>query len=55
VPGTHEVAWTSEEDRITIRHEAFGRSGFATGAVVAAEWVQGRNGLFTMRDVLDFR
>ncbi len=55
VPGTHEVSWTSDEDRITLRHEAFGRTGFATGAVVAAEWIQGRHGLFTMRDVLDFQ
>jgi 4-hydroxy-tetrahydrodipicolinate reductase len=42
VPGT----------RISIRHEAFGRTGFATGAVVAAEWLQGRTGIFTMQDVL---
>lgn len=52
VPGTHEVSWTSAEDRLSIRHEAFGRTGFATGAVVAAEWLQGRRGLFTMQDVL---
>jgi 4-hydroxy-tetrahydrodipicolinate reductase len=55
VPGTHEVTWTSAEDRISLRHEAFGRTGFATGAVVAAEWIQGRKGLFTMRDVLDIQ
>lgn len=53
VPGTHHVYWTSAEDRITITHEAFGREGFATGAVVAAEWLKGRTGLFTMDDVLD--
>lgn len=53
VPGTHSVAWEGPEDRLTITHEAFGRTGFATGAVVAAEWLQGRNGLFTMDDVLD--
>jgi 4-hydroxy-tetrahydrodipicolinate reductase len=52
VPGTHSITWQSPEDRITITHEAFGREGFATGAVVAAEWVQGRTGLFTMADVL---
>ena len=57
VPGKHSVSWISAEDRIIITHEAFGRKGFATGAVVAAEWladpVQRRHGLFTMDDVLD--
>lgn len=52
VPGTHSITWASAEDRITITHEAFGRQGFATGAVVAAEWLRGRTGLFTMDDVL---
>lgn len=53
VPGKHSVTWSSAEDKITITHDAFGRTGFATGAVVAAEWLQGRQGLFTMDDVLD--
>lgn len=53
VPGTHTVTWTGAEDKITITHEAFGRQGFATGAVVAAEWLRGRTGLFTMNNVLD--
>lgn len=56
VPGKHSVQWTSADDRIVITHEAFGRGGFATGAVHAAEWladpVQRRRGLFTMDDVL---
>lgn len=52
VPGTHSVTWASPEDRIQITHEAFGRQGFATGAVVAAEWLRGRHGLFTMEDLL---
>ncbi|MBK9701408.1 MAG: 4-hydroxy-tetrahydrodipicolinate reductase [Flavobacteriales bacterium] len=56
VPGKHSVQWSSADDRIVITHEAFGRSGFATGAVHAAEWladpVQRRRGLFTMDDVL---
>lgn len=52
VPGKHSVTWASAEDKITITHDAFGRQGFATGAVVAAEWLQGRTGLFTMDDVL---
>jgi 4-hydroxy-tetrahydrodipicolinate reductase len=53
VPGKHAVTWTGADDRITLTHEAFGRTGFATGAVVAAEWLHGRQGLFTMQDVLD--
>lgn len=53
VPGTHTVGWESAQDRISITHEAFGRQGFATGAVVAAEWLRGRSGLFTMNDVLE--
>ncbi|MBK8227423.1 MAG: 4-hydroxy-tetrahydrodipicolinate reductase [Flavobacteriales bacterium] len=53
VPGKHSVTWSSANDRITITHEAFNRSGFATGAVIAAEWLLNRKGLFTMDDVLD--
>lgn len=52
VPGTHTVTWRSAEDQIAITHEAFGRKGFAAGAVLAAEWLPGRHGLFTMDDVL---
>jgi 4-hydroxy-tetrahydrodipicolinate reductase len=52
VPGKHSITWTSAEDKITITHDAFGRQGFATGAVVAAEWLKGRKGLYTMEDVL---
>lgn len=37
VPGTHSITWTSEVDKITLTHEAFGRQGFALGAVIAAE------------------
>jgi 4-hydroxy-tetrahydrodipicolinate reductase len=53
VPGKHSVTWSSADDRIIMTHEAFSRKGFATGAVVAAEWLMGRNGLFTMGDLLD--
>ena len=53
VTGKHSVTWTSTNDRIVITHEAFDRTGFATGAVVTAEWIKGRTGLFTMDDVLD--
>jgi 4-hydroxy-tetrahydrodipicolinate reductase len=52
VPGTHTITWESAEDRIVITHEAFGRKGFATGAVAAAEWLHGRTGFFTMDDLL---
>lgn len=55
VPGKHSVTWTSAEDKITITHDAFGRMGFATGAVVAAEWLKGKHGLFTMDDVLNMQ
>jgi 4-hydroxy-tetrahydrodipicolinate reductase len=53
VPGKHAVTWSSANDRIVINHEAFDRTGFALGAVIAAEWIQGRKGLFTMDDVMD--
>ncbi len=55
VPGKHAVTWSGPSDRIIITHEAFDRTGFAQGAVVAAEWLKGRKGLFTMDDVLDAR
>ncbi|MDQ3101986.1 MAG: hypothetical protein M3R08_11410, partial [Bacteroidota bacterium] len=52
VPGKHAVTWNSVADRIVITHEAFDRTGFALGAVLAAEWLKDRKGLFTMDDVL---
>jgi 4-hydroxy-tetrahydrodipicolinate reductase len=52
VPGKHSVTWSGPDDRITLTHEAFGRTGFATGAVIAAEWIKDRSGLFTMDDAL---
>lgn len=52
VPGIHEIDWTSDADRISLRHEAFSREGFALGAVLAAEWVPGRKGFFGMTDFL---
>lgn len=54
VPGTHIVTWDSEIDAITLRHEAKNRKGLALGAVVAAEYISGREGVFTMRDVMGF-
>jgi 4-hydroxy-tetrahydrodipicolinate reductase len=55
VTGTHVVKYTSSNDLIEIRHEAFNRSGFATGAVLAAEWLKGKTGFFTMQDMLGTR
>jgi len=52
VPGTHVVKYTSPIDEIEIRHTAHNRDGFATGAVLAAEFLQHRKGIFTMSDVL---
>ncbi|ASS48680.1 MAG: 4-hydroxy-tetrahydrodipicolinate reductase [Candidatus Fluviicola riflensis] len=52
VPGTHIIRYTSEIDTITITHEAHNRKGFALGAVLAAEFLVNKKGLFTMRDVL---
>jgi 4-hydroxy-tetrahydrodipicolinate reductase len=54
VPGTHDVSWTSSADSIQITHTAFNREGFATGAVVAAEWIRGKTGIFGISDVLGF-
>lgn len=51
-PGTHIVNYTSPIDDITITHTAHSREGFASGAVVAAEWIQGKKGVFSMKDVL---
>ncbi len=53
VPGTHTVSYKSEVDTITIEHTANNRQGFALGAVVAAEWLVGKTGIFTMNDVLN--
>lgn len=50
--GIHEIKALSECDEITLRHEAFSRKGFATGAVIAAEFIQNKKGVFTMEDLL---
>ncbi|MHA3789665.1 4-hydroxy-tetrahydrodipicolinate reductase [Flavobacterium hauense] len=52
VPGTHSVFYDSEVDSIEIKHTAHSREGFAFGAVVAAEWIFGKKGVYTMKDVL---
>lgn len=53
VPGTHVVTYKSEVDTIEIFHEAHSRKGFALGAVVSAEWIAGRKGVFGMDDLLE--
>jgi len=53
VPGTHTVWYSSELDTIEIKHTAHNRKGFALGAVIAAEWIIGKIGVFTMKDVLN--
>jgi len=53
VPGTHSIEYKSDVDSISIQHEAHSRQGFALGAVITAEWIQNKKGIFTMNDVLD--
>ena len=50
--GIHEIKALSDCDEITLRHEAFSRKGFATGAVIAAEFIFDKKGIFTMEDIL---
>ncbi|MCL7752884.1 4-hydroxy-tetrahydrodipicolinate reductase [Polaribacter sp. Z022] len=53
VPGTHTIWYDSDVDSIEIKHTAHNRKGFALGAVVAAEWIIGKTGVFSMKDVLN--
>lgn len=53
VPGTHSIQYKSPIDTITLSHEAHSRQGFAQGAVLAATWLVGKKGVFSMRDVLN--
>lgn len=53
VPGTHTITYKSDIDTIAITHKAHNRKGFALGAVIAAEWLLGKTGVFTMNDVLN--
>ena len=55
VPGTHTVTYSSDVDSIEIKHTAHNREGFALGAVIAAEWIIGKQGVFTMKDVLELK
>ncbi|MEO1010320.1 MAG: 4-hydroxy-tetrahydrodipicolinate reductase [Bacteroidota bacterium] len=52
-PGTHTIAYNSRVDQIQIKHTAHNREGFALGAVIAAEWIFGKTGVFSMKDVLN--
>jgi 4-hydroxy-tetrahydrodipicolinate reductase len=54
VIGTHTVSWNSDIDTISLKHEAKNRRGLAYGAVLAAEYISSRKGVFTMNDVLGF-
>lgn len=55
VPGTHIVTYESSVDDIQIKHTAHTREGFAIGAVLAAEWIVGKQGVFSMNDVLNLK
>ncbi len=55
VPGTHNIKYSSEIDDIEIIHTAHSRKGFALGAVLAAEFLAGKQGIYTMQDVLGIR
>jgi 4-hydroxy-tetrahydrodipicolinate reductase len=55
VPGTHTVTYNSAVDSIEIKHTAHNREGFALGAVIAAEWIVGKHGVFSMKDVLELK
>jgi 4-hydroxy-tetrahydrodipicolinate reductase len=52
VPGVHEIVYESDTDMLSLRHEAKNRKGFAYGAVLAAEWITNKKGVFTMRNLL---
>lgn len=52
IPGTHQVVFDSEVDTITLEHKARSREGFASGALMAAEWICGNSGLYTIDDLM---
>lgn len=55
IPGTHKVSYDSKIDCIKIKHIAKNREGFGLGAVIAAEWLFGKTGVFSMKDVLNIK
>lgn len=54
IPGTHTVVYSSEVDDIEIKHTAHSRAGFALGAVIAAEWLQNKQGFYNIADIFNF-
>ncbi len=52
VPGTHMITYSSDVDQIELKHTAHSRKGFASGAVMAAEWLIGKKGCFGIKDLL---
>ena len=52
IPGTHVVGFDSPSDTIELIHTARDRRGFASGALLAAKWIEGRTGWYSMQDVL---
>ena len=55
IAGTHRIIYTSTVDEIEIKHTAKNREGFAKGALLAAEWIIGKKGVFSMNDVLTIK
>jgi len=55
VKGTHIVSYNSAIDAISLKHEAHSREGFAKGAILAAEWLKDKKGIYTMKDVLEIQ
>jgi 4-hydroxy-tetrahydrodipicolinate reductase len=53
VPGTHKILYSSEIDSIELVHTAHNRKGFALGSIIAAEWLLGKQGIYTMQDVIN--
>ncbi len=53
IPGTHVVGFDSSADTIELKHAARNREGFALGAIMAAEWIQNKKGVFTINDMMD--
>lgn len=53
VPGTHQIEYSSQQDSIRIEHQAHSREGFALGAIAAARWIIGKQGMFGMKDLLE--
>ncbi|SEN63655.1 dihydrodipicolinate reductase [bacterium A37T11] len=54
VPGTHTVLYSSEVDQLEFKHTAHSRAGFALGAVIAAEWLNGKKGFYNVTEIFNF-